>query len=81
MKKQIINLTYRKKLYLEKSIEHIKNKMSETCDGCLWEGVCDGVLPCSDYDPADDGNYIDEYIETRRIEFDQDWQQYIEEGE
>lgn len=66
-------------MHLGKSIVHIKNKISDTCDGCLWQGVCDGSLPCSDYHPVDEGDYIDDYIETRCIEFAQDWRQYLNE--
>lgn len=66
---------------IEKSINYIKNKVSETCKGCIWEGVCDDSLPCYDFSPVDEDSdsELDEYIKARRFEFDQDWQEYMRE--
>lgn len=66
--------------YHGNSMEHIKNNISDTCDGCLWDGFCGGSLPCCDYSPVDENSdREDEYIATRRFEFNQDWNKYIKE--
>lgn len=55
----------------------LKHKIKDNCNNCIWENQCGGLVPCSDYDPADEDENIEEYIEARRFEFDQDWLGYL----
>lgn len=64
---------------LHNPVKYIKNRVSETCDGCIWEEVCANTLPCYDYSPIDEDSELDEYIEARRYEFGKDWDEYMRE--
>lgn len=57
--------------------DSLKYKIKYSCVGCVWENQCGGLVPCSDYDPADEDENIEEYIEARRFEFGQDWLGYV----
>lgn len=56
--------------------------MNETgCHTCLFRDNCPSASDrgCQNYAPDDDDYELEEYIEAKREEFDEDWFQYIAE--
>lgn len=52
------------------------------CDSCLFYAVCNKKRHCvcaEYYNPDDDNDLLDEYIESERIIFRSIWNQYMEE--
>lgn len=51
----------------------------QNCEGCLWRDKCCSPDGCEYYDPLDDGEELDRYIEERRKEFNEEWLAYVAE--
>lgn len=51
----------------------------QNCDGCLWRGKCYSPDGCEYYDPLDDGDGTEKYIEEHRKEFYAEWLIYVTE--
>ena len=50
------------------------------CQHCLWGNKCCSDDNCEYYDPLDETEDLDIYIEERRKEFYAEWLIYIAEG-
>lgn len=54
--------------------------MSETdCSRCIFCDMCEEVEYCEHFSPIEDDQYIDELIEERRVEFNEYWDEYVQE--
>lgn len=51
------------------------------CHTCLFRDACPSASDwaCQNFTPYDDDCVLEEYIEMKREEFDEDWFQYIAE--
>ena len=48
------------------------------CDECIWNDVCDENSPCEDMVLQDSEQELNEFIETERFLFRQEWYEYEE---
>lgn len=57
----------------------MKNK---SCQNCLYIDTCPATRPCEHYYPIDeDGELIDDLIESGRERFREEWNQYVMESQ
>lgn len=52
-----------------------------SCKNCLYGDVCPPGRVCEHYAPTEDGNSVDEYIESERRMFYQEWFRYTSEDD